>query len=322
MRYITPVADIRIRHVTITMNLSIIIVSWNTRNLLARCLSSLYRHFPSSEFEVFVIDNASKDGSASMVLERFPQVQLIENDENVGYAKANNQAIHQSSSRYVLLLNPDTEIKSGAFETLVRYMDEHPQTGAAGAKLLNPDGTLQVSCYPAPTLSRELWRLFHLDRIKPYGIYEMRGWDLNKPRQVDCLQGACLIIRREVLDQVGLLDEDYFIYSEEVDLCYRMKKAGWQLYWVPSAKVVHFGGQSTNQVAEDMFLQLYRGKILFFRKHYGLLAAYIYKLVLLVSTLARLALTPLARLEKQPRRRQHLILARQYHRLLTALPGM
>jgi len=304
------------------MNLSIIIVNWNTNNQLTQCLASIFHNTPSDEFEILLVDNASTDGSVDMVRERFQQVQLIENNENLGFAKANNQAIQQSNGHYVILLNPDTEIKPGALETLVRFMDEEPQAGAAGPKLLNPDGTLQTSCYPSPTLPREIWRLFHLDKIKPYGIYEMSRWDMEKPRQVDVLQGACLILRREVLDQVGLLDEDYFVYSEEVDLCYRLKKAGWQLYWVPGAKVVHYGGQSTNQVAEEMFLQLYRGKILFFRKHYGRLSANLYKFVLLLATLTRLALTPLARLEKQPRRRQHLVLAGHYHRLLDALPGM
>ena len=269
-----------------------------------------------------MVDNASTDNSAGMMRERFPQVQLIENDENVGFAKANNQAILLSNGQYVILLNPDTQIKPGALDTLVRFMDENPQAGAAGPKLLNPDGTLQTSCSPTPTLSRELWRLFHQDKIRPYGEYDMGTWDLEEPRQVDILQGACLIIRRGVLDQVGLLDEDYFIYSEEVDLCYRMKKAGWQLYWVPQAEIIHYGGESTSQVAEDMFLQLYRSKIIFFRKHYGWFSAQIYKLILSVAAITRLMVSPIAWLERPSKRQRHIAVAGYYRRLLASLPGM
>ncbi|NOZ06362.1 MAG: glycosyltransferase family 2 protein [Chloroflexi bacterium] len=320
-------------------DLSIIIVNWNTRDLLAQCLESVagcqmsvVRHQSSDTndrptgdrlltTDVWVVDNASSDGSAQMVRERFPWVRLIENEENVGFARANNQAIRRSNGRYVLLLNPDTEVQPGALETLVRFMDEHPQAGAAGARLLNPDGTLQPSCHPMPTLSRELWRLVHLDAFRSYAVYQMAAWDLALPRQVDVVQGACLILRREVLDNVGLLDEEYFIYSEEVDLCYRIWRAGWRIFWVPQAGVVHYEGQSTRQVAPQMFLRLYEGKVLFFRKNQGWVAAQIYKLILLATALARLAISPLAWLERRPRRDVHLALAGHYWQLLRALPG-
>jgi len=319
--------------------LSIIIVNWNTRDLLARCLESVAsrqisvaRHQTSDDSDrptddcllttdVWVVDNASSDGSAQMVRERFPWVRLIENEENVGFARANNQAIRQSNGRYVLLLNPDTEVQPGALETLVRFMDEHPEAGAAGARLLNPDGTLQPSCHPMPTLSRELWRLFHLDAFWPYAVYRMAAWDLTTPRRVDVAQGACLILRQEVLDSVGLLDEDYFIYSEEVDLCYRIRRAGWHVCWVPQAVVVHYEGQSTRQVAPQMFLRLYEGKVMFFHKNRGVLAAQVYKLILLAAALARLAISPLAWLERSPRRERHLTLAGQYWRLVRVLAG-
>ena len=268
------------------------------------------------------MDNASTDGSAQMVRERFPWVRLIENRENVGFARASNQAIRDSAGRYVLLLNPDTEVKPGALETLVRFMDAHSKAGAAGARLLDPDGTLQPSCHPAPTLSRELWRLFHLDALWPYACYPMAVWDLDTPREVDAAQGACLILRREALDQVGLLDEDYFIYSEEVDLGHRLRQHGWEVYWVPQAVVVHYGGRSTEQVAPEMFLRLYQGKVLYFRKHHGWLAVRAYKLILLVAALARLLVSPLAWLERPPRRQEHLALAGHYRRLVTALPWM
>jgi N-acetylglucosaminyl-diphospho-decaprenol L-rhamnosyltransferase len=307
------------------LDLSIIVVNWNTLELLAKCLSSVWdeiRTLHPLRVETLVVDNASTDGSAQMVRERFPWVMLIENQDNVGFARANNQAILQSTGRYVLLLNPDTEVRPGALEALVRFMETHPQAGGAGARLLNPDGTLQVSCYPAPTLWRELWRMFHLDALRPYGVYHMQDWDVNRHRQVDVVQGACLILRQETLDQVGLLDDEYFIYSEEVDLCHRLQQVGWELYWVPQAQVVHYGGQSTQQVAAEMFLRLYQGKILFFRKHYGWLTTQVYKFILLVATLTRLLISPLAWLEHSPRRERHLTLTSHYRRLLRALPGM
>jgi len=304
------------------VDLSIIIVNWNTRDLLAQCLQSVYETVQGLECEIFVVDNASSDGSAAMVRERFPCVRLVENWENVGFARANNQAIRESTGRYVVLLNPDTVVKPGALEALVPFMDTHPQAGAGGARLLNPDGTLQTSCYPAPTLSREFWRLFHLDAYWLYAHYDMASWGLDRPREVDVLQGACLILRREALDQVGLLDEDYFIYTEEVDLCQRLRHQGWKAYWLPQAAVVHYGGQSTQQVAAQMFLSLYQTKLLYFRKNHGRRAAQLYKLILLAATLTRLLLSPVAWLERSPQRRRHLILAGHYGRLLLALPKM
>jgi GT2 family glycosyltransferase len=304
------------------MKLSIIIVNWNTRDLLRECLSSIYKHPPSAAFEVLVVDNASADGSVQMLEEGFPQVRLIENHENIGFARANNQAIQQSIGHYVLLLNPDTQVKPNTLVDLVEFLDENPQAGAAGPRLLNPDGNLQTSCYPAPTLSKELWRLFHLDKLYTYGVYAMQAWDLDAPRSVDIVKGASLILRREALDQVGLLDEDYFIYTEEVDLCYRLKKSGWQLFWVPRSQVIHHEGQSTQLKSREMFLQLYKSKLIFFRKNHGSLAAGIYKAILFTASLTRLVVSPLAWLERGPKRQQHLKLAGNYFRMIMSLSGM
>jgi GT2 family glycosyltransferase len=304
------------------MQLSIVIVSWNTADLLLQCLASIYEHAPQIDFETFVVDNASTDGSGEAVRARYPQVTLIANPGNVGFSRANNQAIRASSGRYVLLLNPDTKVLPGALETLTTYMDAHPQTGGLGARILNPDGTLQESCYPAPTLPRELWRLLHLDVLWPYGVYRMAAWDTHTPRHVEAVLGACLLVRRAAFDQVGLLDEDYFFTAEEIDLCTRLRRAGWQVEWTPDAQVIHYGGQSSRQVAEKSFLHLYAGKVLYFRKQHSAASAFIYKGVLYIATLARLGATPLAWLERAPRRDEHLTLAAHYRRLLAALPGM
>lgn len=307
------------------MDLSILIVSWNTRDLLARCLETVAAElasFAPDAVETVVVDNASRDASAALVRERFPWVHLIVNDANVGFARANNQAFAAAQGRYLLLLNPDTVLLPGALRTLVDFLETHPTAGAVGARLLNPDGSLQPSCSPAPTLSRELWRLFHLDALRPYGVYAMSRWDTRQPRLVEVIQGACLLVRREALGDEELLDPRYFMYSEEVDLCYRIRRRGWQIYWAPMAQVIHYGGQSTRQAATAMFLRLYEGKILYFRKLHGPMAARLYKAILLAAALARLLVSPLAWLQPTPRRQRNLTRAGQYVQLLKALPRL
>lgn len=313
---------------------SIVIVSWNTRELLAHCLDSLAAqpfdiHGATTQqgqggpsAEVITVDNASSDGSVDLVRRRFPWVRLIPNKENVGFAVACNQAMRLASGRYVILLNPDAEVEADTLTALVRFMEAHPEAGAAGPMLTDADGTPQTSCSPAPTLGRELWRLFHLDAVWPFAIYRMHTWPTDRPREVDVAQGACLILRQSALGQVGLLDEQFFIYSEEVDLCQRLRQQGWKVYWVPGARVLHHGGQSTRQVAAAMFLRLYQAKILYFRKHGGAPAARTYKLIVSAAALGRLLMTPLAWLEPPARRERHLTLAGYYERLLRALPGM
>jgi GT2 family glycosyltransferase len=249
-------------------------------------------------------------------------VRLIANTANLGFAAACNQAIRTAAGRYVVLLNPDAEVEATTLGLLVGFMEAHPDAGAATPMLVDADGTFQVSCSPAPTLRRELWRLFHLDAIRPYAVYRMHDWPTDRAWTVDVAQGACLILRRAALDQIGLLDERFFMYSEEVDLCQRLRRQGWSIWWVPGARVLHHGGQSTRQVAETMFLRLYQGKILYFRKHGGASAARRYKLILSVAALGRLLISPLARLEPLPRRKRHQTLAGYYEHLLRALPGM
>lgn len=304
------------------MDLSIVIVSWNTRDLLAACLTAVYAEPPDCSFEVWVVDNASADGSAEMVRQRFPQVCLLETGANLGFAGANNLAIRQSEGTYVLLLNPDTEVRPYALTALVKFMDEHPEAGGAGSRLLNADGTLQPSCHPLPTLSRELWRLFHLDTLYTFGVYKMHSWDVETPQRVDIVQGASFILRRAILERVGLLDDSYFMYSEEVDLCYRIHQAGWRLFWVPQSPVVHHGGQSTRQVAAKMFIELYRGKVHYFRKNRGARAATVYKGILFLAALPRLVLLIAGRLLPAERGTSMLRLGQNYGRLLRQLPTL
>jgi GT2 family glycosyltransferase len=289
-------------------HLAIVVINWNTRELLRQCLQSLCMTsvalppsfgeddatvltFGPYRAQVFVVDNASSDASVQMVRERFPWVHLIENDENVGFARANNQAIRQSSGRYVLLLNSDTEVHRGAVETLVAFMETNPQAGAAGARLLNADGSLQPSVHPMLTPWREFWRLMFLDKLVRRATYGPKLWRATAPQPVEVIKGACLLLRRNALDQVGLLDESFFFYTEEVDLCYRLAQAGWQLWWVPAATVIHYGEASSKQAAQAMYLQLYRSKIQFYRKFGGKTRADCFKRLVRIAYWPRLAVT-------------------------------
>ncbi len=272
------------------MNLSVVIVNWNTRDLLAGCLESILASGGRPDMELVVVDNASTDGSAQMVRGRFPQVELVENQTNLGFARGNNQAIERCQGRYVLLLNSDTRVVGNSLDTLVTFMDEHPRAGAAGAKLLNADGSLQPSCQPMLTPAHEFWRLIFLDNLVHWATYGSEFWKSLEPRQVDVIKGACLMLRREALSEIGLLDESYFMYTEEVDLCFRLAKAGWQLWWIPAAQVIHFGEASSRQVAQDMYVQLYRSKIQFYRKFGGERRVLLYKGLVRLAYWPRLAL--------------------------------
>lgn len=265
------------------VDLSIVIVNWNTRALLADCLDSVYAQAEGLVLEVFVVDNASADGSPAMVRERFPQVRLVANTANVGFAPANNQAIRQAVGRHVLLLNSDTVVHAGALRQMVAFLDAHPRCGVAGACLLNGDGSLQASWAQFPSLwSEVLGRNLRVRQPLP-------GAAGQPAFAVDWVGGACLMIRRAAIDQVGLMDERFFMYSEETDWCYRVKQAGWAIAYLPEARVTHFGGASSRQNNVKMFVELNRSKLYFFRKHYGPVRAGLLRLSLLGATVAKMA---------------------------------
>ena len=277
-------------------DLSIVIVNWNVRELLRRCLHSIMSslQLPASNFqiEVIVVDNASSDDSVAMIEEEFPQVQLIANSENMGFTVGNNQGITASRGRYILLLNPDTEIVGDALATMVEYMDDHPQVGALGPQLLNPDGSIQSSRRRFPTLatafleSTVLQQWFPRNRVTRH--YYMADRPDDEVQDVDWVTGACLLARREIVEQVGLLDEGFFMYSEELDWCRRMKAQRWKVVYLPTAKVIHHGGQSSEQVKSFQHIQFQRSKIRYFRKHHGSWQAEVLRLFILVTYLYQL----------------------------------
>jgi N-acetylglucosaminyl-diphospho-decaprenol L-rhamnosyltransferase len=309
---------------TSTVDLSIVIVNWNTRDLLAGCVQSVVSSQSSVTdncqltTETFVVDNASTDGSAAIVRERFPWVRLVENTENTGFARANNQGLAQAQGRYVLLLNPDTEVHPGALEALVAFMDAQPRAGACGARLLNADGSLQPACHPMLTPGREFWRLLFLERLRPRATYPMSRWDTITPHRVEVIKGACLLVRRAALDQVGVLDDSYFMYTEEVDLCYRLAAAGRELWYVPAAVVTHYGEASSRQVREKMYVQLYRSKIQFYRKFGGERRARLAKTLLALAYAPRWLAAAAGSLFSPALARP----ARIFRRLLAELPGL
>jgi N-acetylglucosaminyl-diphospho-decaprenol L-rhamnosyltransferase len=280
------------------MDLSIVIVNWNVRELLRHCLSSIYQATEASfELEAIVVDNASGDGSVVMVGESFPQVHLIANDENLGFTRGNNQAIAQSRGRYVLLLNPDTEVVGGALSTMVQYMDTHPQAGALGPQLLYPDGSVQPSRRRFPTIatafleSTVLQQWFPDNRVLRRYYIRDRGDD--EVQEVDWVVGACLLARRQAIEQVGLLDEKFFMYSEEMDWCRRFKERGWRVVYLPTAQVIHHEAKSSEQVKSLQHIQFQRSKALYFRKHHGRWQAEVLRLFLLITYVYQLLLESL-----------------------------
>jgi GT2 family glycosyltransferase len=243
------------------LDLSIIIVNWNTRDLLTRCLQSVYDTMSNLDFEVIVVDNASNDGSQAMVRQRFPQVRLIENDQNVGFASANNQALTVSQGHYSLLLNSDTVVLPHALEKMAQFADAHSEAGIIGCRLLNSDGSLQKSWASFPTFwSEVLGRNFRVRR-------RVEGEPLAY--EVDWVGGACLLVQPAAINEVGLLDESFFMYSEETDWCFRMRRQGWKVYYLPGVEVIHLGGGSASRANATQLVRLYDSKIRFFRKHYG-----------------------------------------------------
>jgi len=233
------------------MDLTVAIVTWNVRELLRQCLKSVFDNTSGIKFEVFVSDNGSTDGSIEMLKNEFPRVGLIENGANVGFTKANNRVIEKASGRYVILLNSDTVVTPGSLEKLVAFMDGHPEAGAVGPKLEYPDKSPQPSCKSFPTLETEIYRALFLDQIFPksrvFGKYNMSWWDHGDMREVDQPMGAALLVRKEVIERVGMLDENITFWFDEVDWCRRIKDAGWKIFFDPGSLIYHYKNKGFSQ---------------------------------------------------------------------------
>jgi hypothetical protein len=256
-----------------TIALSIVIVSYNTVDHLRACLASLRRSTDLPATEVFVVDNASSDGSADMVAHEFPEVRLIRSPINGGYAHANNLALRETRGRAVMLLNPDTEVGPNDVSVLLTYLTSHPEAAAVGPKLVRADGSLDLACrrsFPTPEIA--FYRMVGLSRLFPrsrrFGRYNLTYLDPDVETEVDALAGACMIVRRETIEQVGLLDERFFMYGEDVDWAYRMKERGWHIRYNPSVAILHHKGESSRRNSTQATIAFYRAMHLFYTKHF------------------------------------------------------
>jgi len=276
------------------MDLTIAIVTWNVKNYLRGCLESIFKNKPRDlELEIIVVDNHSSDGTLSMVREEFPSVRVVANPENVGFSKANNQAYKLGQGRYFLLLNPDTEIEENALQSMVEFMDTHPECGLSGPMVLNDrEGHIQKSCVRFfPAIGREMPSLLGVDSILSKISFLSKislRWrpsspvlDWHRTQEIPSFSGCCLLGRRKAIEDVGLLDENFFMYGEDLDWCYRMVRSGWKIYYLPEAKVIHYYDCSARQKYLSMRKKHFQSHFYLYRKHRGLGYALFYRLLIL-----------------------------------------
>ena len=264
------------------MDLSVIIVNWNTRELVLESLRSLHGTTGGLSIEVFVVDNGSSDGSVESIRTAFPRVVLVQNTKNIGFARANNQVLGRARGRYILLLNTDGILQGDAVAVLLEFMEKTPEAGIAGPQLVNPDGTKQNSFDNFPTLlseglNKSLLRMLFPER------FPSKRLSFPSPIEVESVIGACLMVRRDAVDEVGPMDEDYFFFMEETDWCYRMRERGWRVYLVPQARVVHLQGGTAGRVKAQARVEYYRSRYLFFKKNRGSLQAGVLTGILLLK---------------------------------------
>jgi len=252
--------------------ISVVIVCTNERELLRTCLSSILNAPPQEPLELIVVDNASTDGSAEMVKEDFPSCRIITNEQRLGFARNNNIGMREAGGRYLFLINSDAWVRPGAIDTLVAFMDSHPGVGICGPRVLNPDGTLQLSCRKFPTVRSVLMRRIPVvRRLLPERIlaeHMLEDWDHACDRPVDWLLSACLLVRRQAVDEVGLMDDAYFLYAEDVDWCWRMWQRAWEVYYVPEAEAFHQYRRfsAKNQLSRKTLIHI-RSLVHFWRKN-------------------------------------------------------
>lgn len=246
------------------VELSIIIVSFNVRDYLLACVASIKKNTAGIAYEIIIVDNNSSDNSADAVIEAYPDVKLIRNSGNPGFARANNQAFEKSAGEFLLLLNPDTEVKPGAIERVLEFIKYEKTAAIAGCRNVGPDGSLQKSITPFPSVLRNLAQAFFIDRLffqeRKHATYYRPA-----PFKVDSVGGAFMMVRRVALNGEQLLNSDYFMYSEEKDLALRLKRTGWETWFLPTAEIIHHGGKSTDQIPTQMFLELHKSQIRYFK---------------------------------------------------------
>ena len=255
------------------MKLSVIIVNYNVRAYLEQCLRTVFEALKGVDGDVFVVDNQSTDGSVEMVREKFPQVKLIANRENVGFSRANNQAIRESAAEYVLLLNPDTVVGEDVFRTVITFMDKRPACGGLGVKMIDGAGRfLPESKRGLPTPAVAFYKIIGLTRLFPrskvFGRYHLGHLPENGAAPIEILSGACMFLRKRTLDEVGLLDESFFMYGEDIDLSYRITMGGYENWYLPEARIIHYKGESTKKSSVNYVFVFYNAMAIFAKKHF------------------------------------------------------
>lgn len=294
--------------------LSICILSWNTRQLLDDCLRAIYADPESGQWEVLVVDNASTDGSPEQVRRCFPQARLLVSRENLGFSRGNNLALEQARGEYLLLLNSDTRVEPGALGRLVHFAAGRQEAGAVGPMLLNADGSLQLSCGIAPSLWTEFLHKLLLHKLFP--VFKLGGWNHGAIRPVGWVSGACLLIRRQALDEVGPLDSSIYMCYEDLEWCLRLRRGGWQIFYYPFSRVVHLGGQSIRKNLREMLVVSQQSLFYLFQKHFGRGRLQALRLLTLVEMLLRMALWSALFALSGPRREEGRQRLRAYREIL------
>ncbi|HAX62074.1 MAG TPA: glycosyltransferase family 2 protein [Elusimicrobia bacterium] len=268
------------------MKLSIIIVNYNTKTLLDECLGSIYRNPPTDDFEIVVVDNASEDGSVELVQNKYPGVKIVKNEKNLGFAKANNIGIRISRGKYVILLNSDTKILNSSLDKMLDYIDTHPSVGIVGPKLIGEgEEIIQMSWHWYPTIFKEaVQKILAPQYISKYKIMRLVvEFLVRKKRNVELVPGACMLVRKKVFDDVGLLDENLFLYFEEPDFCMRVRNAGWKIVFLPEAKVIHKLGQTMKKIGKETLIIYRESQLYFYKKHNSKLQQKLLRLFLWVK---------------------------------------
>ena len=275
-----------------SVDISVIIVNYNVKEFLEQAIRSVYRSAGALEIELFVVDNNSVDGSVEMVHARFPEVHLIANEENTGFSTANNQAIQLAKGRHLFILNPDTIVQEDTLTTLVEFLDAHPKAGAVGCKILNPDGTFAPESrrsFPTPAVA--FYRMTGLSRLFPksrtFGRYNLSYLSPDEAAEVDALSGSCMVVRAKAVEQAGMFDEDFFMYGEDLDWCYRIQQAGWTIHYTPDTQIIHYKGESTKKGELRYVLLFYGAMLRFAEKHFKKRHSFLFRLFLRLGIIAR-----------------------------------
>lgn len=283
-----PVADVNSRRI----DLSVIVVSWNARSYLLECLESLRSQNDGLDKEIIVVDNGSSDGSPEGVSQEFPEVMLIQSEHNLGFAKANNIGIGQSKGKYVCLVNSDVVLLDGCLAALRDFMENNPEVGLCGPRLLNGNTTVQHSCRRFPTVWRLFCDAFRLHRVFAHSSLfageEMTDFSYDSKNEIEALSGAFLIVRKKAIAEVGLLDESFFMYSEDVDWCRRFYEAGWKVSFFPGSQAIHFGGGSSAAESSRFSVEKQRSVLIYFRKHHGRISCTLIRVIFLLHHLIRM----------------------------------